>query len=63
MGHWHLASRDVQANKKIFVGMSGTAITAAANEAVRFPGVLINLSLGNMPGSGGWEAPRRQASG
>jgi catechol 2,3-dioxygenase-like lactoylglutathione lyase family enzyme/predicted enzyme related to lactoylglutathione lyase len=53
MGHWHLASRDVQANKKIFVGMGGTAITAGANEAVRFPGVLINLSLGNMPGSGG----------
>ena len=24
MGHWHLASRDVQANKKIFVGMGGT---------------------------------------
>jgi predicted enzyme related to lactoylglutathione lyase/catechol 2,3-dioxygenase-like lactoylglutathione lyase family enzyme len=53
MGHWHLASRDVQANKKIFVGMGGTAIANGANESVRFPGVLINLSLGNMPGSGG----------
>jgi catechol 2,3-dioxygenase-like lactoylglutathione lyase family enzyme len=53
MGHWHLASRDVQANKKIFVGMGGTPITAGANESVRFPGVLINLSLGNMPGNGG----------
>src|SRR6202521_4908443 len=53
MGHWHLASRDVQANKKIFVGMGGTPITAGAAESVRFPGVLINLGLGNMPGSGG----------
>jgi catechol 2,3-dioxygenase-like lactoylglutathione lyase family enzyme len=53
MGHWHLASRDVQANKKIFVGMGGTPVTAGAAESVRFPGVLINLGLGNMPGSGG----------
>jgi catechol 2,3-dioxygenase-like lactoylglutathione lyase family enzyme len=53
MGHWHLASRDVQANKKIFVGMGGMPITAGAAESVRFPGVLINLGLGNMPGSGG----------
>jgi catechol 2,3-dioxygenase-like lactoylglutathione lyase family enzyme len=53
MGHWHLASRDVQANKKIFVGMGGTPITVGAAESVRFPGVLVNLALGNMPGSGG----------
>ena len=26
MGHWHIASRDIQANKKIFVGMGGTPI-------------------------------------
>jgi catechol 2,3-dioxygenase-like lactoylglutathione lyase family enzyme len=53
MGHWHIASRDVQANKKIFVGMGGTPNAPGANESVRFPGVLINLALGNMPGSGG----------
>ena len=53
MGHWHLASKDVQANKKIFVGMGGTPITAGAAESVRFPGVLINLGLGNTAGSGG----------
>jgi catechol 2,3-dioxygenase-like lactoylglutathione lyase family enzyme len=52
MGHWHLASRDAQANEKIFVAMGGTASGGAA-PTVRFPGVLINLSLGNMPGSGG----------
>src|ERR1700686_4317810 len=53
MGHWHLASKDVQANKKIFVGMGGTPVTAGAAESVRFPGVIINLGRGNAAGSGG----------
>ena len=53
MGHWHLASQDVQANKKIFVGMGGTPSAPGAGESVRFPGVLINLGLGTTPGSGG----------
>ena len=26
MGHWHLNSRDIEANKKILVAMGGTAI-------------------------------------
>jgi catechol 2,3-dioxygenase-like lactoylglutathione lyase family enzyme len=52
MGHWHIASRDVQANKKIFTAMGGTPL-AGANEAVQFPGARVNLSLGNaVPGSG-----------
>jgi len=53
MGHWHIASRDVQANKKIFVGMGGTPITTGTAESVMFPGVRVNLSLGNASGSGG----------
>ena len=53
MGHWHIASRDVQANKKVFVGMGGTPVTTGTAESVRFPGILVNLSLGNAPGSGG----------
>jgi catechol 2,3-dioxygenase-like lactoylglutathione lyase family enzyme len=52
MGHWHIASRDVQANKKIFVAMGGTPLTGG-NESVQFPGARINLTLGNAPGSGG----------
>src|ERR1700694_3692613 len=48
MGHWHFASRDVQANKKILVTMGGTPITGG-NETVLFPGVRINLSLGDAP--------------
>jgi len=51
MGHWHIASRDVQANKKIFIAMGGTPLTGG-NEAVEFPGVRVNLTLGNAPGSG-----------
>ena len=52
MGHWHFGSRDVEANKRIFVTMGGTPLTGG-NETVLFPGVRINLSLGNAPGSGG----------
>ena len=36
MGHWDFASRDVQANKKIFVAMGGPPI-AGGNETVLFP--------------------------
>ena len=46
MGHWHIASRDVQANKKIFMAMGGTSL-AGGNEAVQFPGARVNLTLGN----------------
>src|SRR5262249_38346407 len=52
MGHWHLASRDVQANKKIFIGMGGTPIALGADESVIFPGVRVNLTFGN-GGNGG----------
>ncbi len=31
MGHWHLNSVDVEANKKIFVGMGGTHIKAGVS--------------------------------
>ena len=49
MGHWHMASRDVQANKKIFVAMGGTAM---GDDTVLFPGLRVRLSLGNAAGSG-----------
>jgi catechol 2,3-dioxygenase-like lactoylglutathione lyase family enzyme len=45
MGHWHLNSRDVEANKKIFSAMGGTAMKPGDFEIVRFPGVIINLHL------------------
>ena len=55
MGHWHLNSRDVEANKKILVAMGGTAVKAGDFEIVRFPGVIVNLNLraGNPPSAGG----------
>src|SRR5437762_10789119 len=52
MGHWHLASKDAEANKKIFVGMGGQPVPGNA-QSVLFPGMRINLTLGNMPGNGG----------
>lgn len=45
-GHWHLNSRDIEANKKIFVAMGGTAIKTGNFEIVRFPGVLVYLNQG-----------------
>jgi catechol 2,3-dioxygenase-like lactoylglutathione lyase family enzyme len=52
MGHWHLASKDVEVNKKIFLGMGGQLAPGNA-PTVLFPGMRINLTLGNTPGNGG----------
>jgi catechol 2,3-dioxygenase-like lactoylglutathione lyase family enzyme len=49
MGHWHLNTRDIEANKKIFVAMGGTAIKAGNFDVVRFPGVLVYLHQNNAP--------------
>ena len=49
MGHWHLVSHDVEANKKLFVGMGGRDISRGAAATVQFPGARINLNLGNEP--------------
>ena len=55
MGHWHLNSRDIEANKKIFVAMGGTPIKAGNFEIIRFPGVLVylNQGAGAAPANGG----------
>ena len=48
MGHWHLNSKDVAANKKIFVDMGGTPNKAGERlQRVTFPGVYVNLNLGD----------------
>jgi catechol 2,3-dioxygenase-like lactoylglutathione lyase family enzyme len=56
MGHLHLNSADVAANKKIFVGMGGTALDmpGAPLQVVKFPGVIVILNLppGAPPESG-----------
>jgi catechol 2,3-dioxygenase-like lactoylglutathione lyase family enzyme len=55
MGHWHLNSRDIEANKKIFVALGGTAMKAGDFDIVRFPGVNVYLNLrpGAAPSTGG----------
>src|SRR2546428_9147109 len=55
MGHWHLNSRDIEANKKIFVAMGGTEIKGGNFQVVRFPGVLVYLHVapGAQPPAGG----------
>jgi catechol 2,3-dioxygenase-like lactoylglutathione lyase family enzyme len=55
MGHWHLNSRDVEANKKIFVGMGGTLNSGGPLQRVTFPGVVVilNQAAGTPPPTGG----------
>lgn len=53
MGHWHLASKDVEANKKLFLAMGGKLYMPGGNPLVMFPGVYINLVLGDEKGEGG----------
>ena len=54
MGHLHLNSNDVEASKKIFVGMGGAAMKPGDFDIVQFPGVVVNLHLrpGNPPSAG-----------
>src|SRR5436189_3338026 len=55
MGHWHLNTRDIEANRKIFVAMGGTALKAGNFDVVRFPGVVVYLhsNPGSAPPAGG----------
>src|SRR6266478_5232954 len=53
MGHWHLASKDVEANKKIFLAMGGKLTMPGGAPLIMFPGLYINLALGTTSGDGG----------
>ena len=55
MGHWHLTSRYVEANKKIFVALGGTPLKPGDFEIVQFPGVnvYLNQRAGTPPPTGG----------
>jgi len=54
-GHWHLNSKDVAVNEKIFVGMGGKAFQAGGRHRVTFPGVMVILDAapGTPPPTGG----------
>jgi len=45
MGHWHIASKDVEANKKLFLAMGGKLYMPGGNPLIMFPGLYINLTL------------------
>jgi catechol 2,3-dioxygenase-like lactoylglutathione lyase family enzyme len=53
MGHWHVISKDVEANKKLFLGMGGKLFMPGGQPLMMFPGVYINLTLGTEKGEGG----------
>jgi catechol 2,3-dioxygenase-like lactoylglutathione lyase family enzyme len=55
MGHWHIISKDVEANKKLFLAMGGKLFTPGGNPLVMFPGVYVNLVLNTEKGDGGTE--------
>lgn len=53
MGHWHVVSKDVEANKSLFLGIGGELYMPGGNPVMRFPGLYINLTLGMEEGEGG----------
>src|SRR5262249_28746456 len=53
MGHWHIISKDVEANKKLFLAMGGKLFMPAGAPVIMFPGVYISLNLGTETGEGG----------
>ena len=53
MGHWHIASKDVEANKKLFLAMGGKLYMPGGNPLIMFPGIYVNLNLQNEKGNGG----------
>jgi catechol 2,3-dioxygenase-like lactoylglutathione lyase family enzyme len=50
MGHLHYYVRDVDANRKFWVALGGTAVKRGEIDAVEFPGVLVVLSPGQPSG-------------
>ena len=55
MGHWHIVSKDLEANKKLFLAMGGKLFMPGGNAWVMFPGVYVNLVLQDQKGDGGTE--------
>jgi catechol 2,3-dioxygenase-like lactoylglutathione lyase family enzyme len=53
MGHWHIISKDVEANRKLFTAMGGKVYMVGGNPLMMFPGLYINLNLGTEKGEGG----------
>lgn len=52
MGHIHLLVPDVEASKKFWTDLGGTAVKLGANDMVKFPGGIIGLRKGDPTGNG-----------
>ena len=55
MGHWHVLSKDVEANQNLFLAMGGKLFMPGGVPVMMFPGLYINLRLGTETGEGGTE--------
>jgi catechol 2,3-dioxygenase-like lactoylglutathione lyase family enzyme len=53
MGHWHLATKDVAAEQKLFLAMGGKLYNPGGQPLIGFPGLYISLILGTEKGEGG----------
>ena len=53
MGHWHIATKDVEAEKKLFLAMGGKLYNPGGQPLIAFPGVYISLILAGETGEGG----------
>ena len=63
MGHWHIVSKDPEANKKIFLAIGGELFLPGGAPLMRFPGIHINLTLGTEKGDGGTQGSVVRQSG
>jgi catechol 2,3-dioxygenase-like lactoylglutathione lyase family enzyme len=55
MGHWHVISKDVDANRRLFLAMGGKLYMPGGNPLIMFPGLYINLNLVGEKGDGATE--------
>jgi catechol 2,3-dioxygenase-like lactoylglutathione lyase family enzyme len=53
MGHWHIAAKDVEADKKLFLAMGGKLYNPGGQPLIMFPGLYISLILNGEKGEGG----------
>ena len=53
MGHWHIATKNVEAEKQLFLAMGGKLYNPGGQPLIGFPGLYISLILGNETGEGG----------
>jgi len=53
MGHWHVVTKDVEAEKNLFLAMGGKLYTPGGQPLIGFPGLYISLILAGEVGEGG----------